>query len=175
MSSGFEPLRQVVIGLGNPDRGDDGVGRLVVRLLEGRLGDDVLILEQSGGAAALLETLREADWVVLVDAMVSGAPIGSIRRVDCAAGDPLPVKPGASSHGLGVAEAIGLARALGCLPRACVVFGVEASRFDPGTGLSPAVAAAAHAVAGRIGCEVVEAKKTPPPLEGGGWGEGAVG
>jgi len=147
-------LRRLVIGLGNPDRGDDGVGRLVARLLQGRLGDDVLIMEQSGGAAELLETLRKADWVVLVDAMVSGAPIGSVRRVDCAAGDPVPAKSGASSHGLGVAEAIGLARALGCLPRFCVVFGVEASRFDPGTGLSPAVEAAADDVAGRIVCGV---------------------
>jgi hydrogenase maturation protease len=35
----------VVIGVGNPDRGDDGVGRAVVRRLRERVPDDVTLLE----------------------------------------------------------------------------------------------------------------------------------
>jgi hydrogenase maturation protease len=47
-----------------------------------------------------------------------------------------------SSHGLGVEQAVELARALGRLPRQLVVVGVEAAHFGTGPELTPAVAAA---------------------------------
>ena len=39
-------VRRLVIGVGNPDRGDDGVGDEVVRLLAGRTPPDVGLLRQ---------------------------------------------------------------------------------------------------------------------------------
>jgi hydrogenase maturation protease len=146
--------RRLVAGIGNPDRGDDGVGRLVARLLRGRLPPDVRIEERSGGAAELIELLGEADVAVLVDAMVSGAAPGMIRRLDCAAGDLAPDLAGTSSHGFGVAQAVGLARALGCLPRVCVVYAVEAADFAAGAEMSPEVVAAAEETARRIAGEL---------------------
>jgi hydrogenase maturation protease len=134
--------------VGNPDRGDDGVGRLVARLLSGRLPAGVRVEQVGGGAADLIELLREADQVILADAMVSGAPVGTVRRMDCAS--VLPGLGGTSSHGLGVAEAVGLARALGCLPSVCVVFGVEAAGFAPGAAMSAEVVAAAGRAAEQI-------------------------
>jgi hydrogenase maturation protease len=143
----------MVVGVGNPDRGDDGVGLLVARMLRDRLPPDVRIEERLGGAAELIELLREADEAVLVDAMVSGAPAGTIRRFDCVAGEVARGQGRASSHGLGVAEAIGLASALECLPRACVIYAVEAAEFSPGADMSDGVAAGAEAVADRIAAE----------------------
>jgi hydrogenase maturation protease len=149
-----DPPRRLVVGIGNPDRGDDGVGRLVVRLLRGRLPADVRIEERLGGAAELVELLAEADVAVLIDAMVSGAAPGTIRRFDCVAGEVVPGSGGASSHGLGVAEAVGLARALGCLPTVCVVYAVEAAEFAPGAEVTAAVAAAAEETARRVAAEL---------------------
>jgi hydrogenase maturation protease len=149
-----DPPRRLVAGIGNPDRGDDGVGRLVARLLRGRLPADVRIEERLGGAAELVELLGEADVAVLVDAMMSGAAPGTIRRFDCVAGEVVPGVAGASSHGLGLAEAIGLARALGFLPPACVVYAVEAAAFAPGADMSPAMAAAAEETARRVAAEM---------------------
>nr|WP_294525118.1 hydrogenase maturation protease [uncultured Rhodopila sp.] len=149
-----DPPRRLVVGIGNPDRGDDGAGRLVARLLRGRLAADVRIEACLGGAAELIELLREADVAVLADAMVSGAEPGTIRRFDCAAGGVVPGPGGASSHGLGVAQAVGLARALGCLPAVCVVFAVEGADFAPGAPVSPPVAAAAEEAARRIAAEL---------------------
>nr|WP_294509505.1 hydrogenase maturation protease [uncultured Rhodopila sp.] len=148
-----DPPRRLVVGVGNPDRGDDGAGRLVARLLHGRLPADVRIEECLGGAAELIDLLREADHAVLADAMVSGAAPGTIRRLDCASGDVMPRSAGASSHGLGVAQAVGLARALACLPSVCVVYAVEAAAFAPGAPMSPRVAAAAAETARRIAGE----------------------
>jgi len=149
-----EPPRRLVIGVGNPDRGDDGVGRLVARLLRGRVPDDVRVAEHGGDAAGLIDLLQDVDCVFLVDAALSGAAAGTIHRLDCAAGDTLPAAAGTSSHGLGVAEAIAIARALGSLPHACVVYAVEGACFAPGSELSQPVADAAAEVAGRIIAEL---------------------
>ena len=145
--------RRLVLGVGNPDRGDDGVGRLVARLLRGRVPMDVRVEEAAGDAAGVIEKLQGVDWAILVDAAVSGAPVGTVHRVDCIAGDALPSSGGTSSHGLGVAEAVALARALGCLPRWCVIYAVEGAYFRPGSDVSRQVADAAADVAARVAAE----------------------
>jgi hydrogenase maturation protease len=146
--------RRLVLGLGNPDRGDDGAGRLVARLLRGHVPDDVRVEEAVGDAAGVIDALQGADWVVLVDAAVSGAPPGTIHRIDCAAGETLPARGGTSSHGLGVAEAVALARALGGLPRCCVVYAIEGLCFEPGSDVTPPVCGAARKVAGKIAADL---------------------
>ena len=146
--------RRLVIGVGNPDRGDDGVGRLVARLLRDRVAADVRIVETDGNAAQVIELLQAADCVWLVDAAVSGAPGGTIHRVNCSSGELPPAAPTASSHGLGVAEAIALARTLGTLPRRCVVYAVEGEGFEQGGAVSGTVVDAAHEVARRIAVEI---------------------
>ena len=142
--------RRLVIGIGNDDRGDDAAGLAVARGLRGRVPAGVEVLEQDGEATRLLELLAAADAAYLVDAAVSGAPPGTIRRLD-PAGAPLPRSLFAvSSHGLGLSEAIELARALGSLPPDLVVYAIEGADFSPGGPLSPAVAAAVVEVEARL-------------------------
>ena len=144
----------VVIGIGNPDRGDDAVGRLVAARLRDRVPDTVTVVEQDGEATRLVDHLGRTGSAILVDASISGAVTGTIRRFDVAR-DPLPPgKSGASTHGLGLAEAVELARILGTLPARCVVYAVEARSFEPGRPLSPEVAAAADEVVARVLAEV---------------------
>jgi len=135
---------RLVIGIGNRDRGDDGVGRLVARMLRGRAPPDVRLIEHDGEATSLLATMRTADHVWLIDAVCSGGPVGRLHRIDCAAtGIALPVGT-MSSHGLGVAEAVALGRVLGILPRRCILLAVEAAEFDAGLLPSPEVTDAAR-------------------------------
>ncbi len=76
-----------------------------------------------------------------------------MHRFDAGAG-PLPeAKFNLSTHGLGLAEAVELARALGQLPPRTIVYAIEADAFDAGAPLSPAVAAAIDAASGRIRAE----------------------
>jgi hydrogenase maturation protease len=145
-----EQPRRLVVGVGNPDRGDDGAGWLVASLLAGRLPEDVRIEKQLGGAAELIGLFGEADCVVMIDAMVSGAPGGTIRRLDCVAGNVVPERGGASSHGFGVALAVALAGPLSCLPKTCVVYAIEAADFALGAQISAEVETSAREVARRI-------------------------
>jgi len=150
----------VILCLGNPHCGDDGAGRLVARLLRDRLPSSVRIEQHAGTALALVERLHGADAVLLVDAALTGAAPGTIHVFDCVAEDIPAARPGASSHGLGVAEAIALARVLGTLPRVCRLYAIEGETFAPGAALSPAVRTAAEGLAARLARELVH---TVPP------------
>jgi hydrogenase maturation protease len=148
----------VVIGVGNPDRGDDVAGRLVARRLAGR----VPVLEQSGEATALVESLREAGFAILVDACSSGAPAGTVRRFDASVAR-LPARTaGWSSHGLSLADAVELARTLGTLPARCVVYSIEGRAFSAGAAPTAAVLAAVETVAEEIAAEFSAAADREP-------------
>lgn len=147
--------RTLVIGLGNPDRGDDGVGICVAQTLEGTLPDDVTLKTRRSDMLALLEDWRGYDVVICVDAAASMGNPGHIHRIEPDA-DALPVAPGlASSHGIGLAESLALSRALGTAPKRLVVFAIEGVSFETGAALSPEVAAAVAGVAALVRAEVV--------------------
>ena len=128
-----------MIGLGNAARGDDAAGLIAARRLGG--------LEHEGDPLALLDIWDDAASAVVIDAVSSGAEPGTIHRFDAGAG-PLParLRSSTSTHAIGLGEAIELARALGRLPARLIVCGIEGERFDAGTALTPAVAAAVDAL-----------------------------
>lgn len=141
------PASALVLGIGNPDRGDDGAGRAVAAALRAAAPAGVEVAEADGEATALIARMEGRERVILVDACVTGAAPGAIRRFDVSQA-PLPAfNHGLSSHGLGLHHAIELARALGGLPRRCVVYAIEGASFETGAPLSPAVATAAAGLA----------------------------
>ena len=143
-------MTAVVIGIGNPDCGDDAAGRLVGRLLRGRLPHSIRIEETDGEATSLLARLEGKDWAYLIDACASGAAPGTLHRFD-ASRAPLPAaRFGFSTHGMGLPDAIELARALGTLPPRCIVYAVEGIAFEAGAPLSPAVARSLPSLAERL-------------------------
>jgi hydrogenase maturation protease len=153
-----------VIGIGNPDCGDDAAGHRVVQQLRGRLPAAVRLESESGEAASLLARIEGEPFVFLVDACTSGATPGAVHRFD-ASGAPLPAgRHGLSTHGVGLAEALELARALGTLPARCIVYAIEGIVFAVGAPVSAAVAAAVPLVANRLCDEVaaVAAGSWPP-------------
>jgi hydrogenase maturation protease len=140
----------LVIGVGNPYRRDDGVGIVVARRLRELAERALVVAEASGEGASLLDAFEGAPWVILIDAVASGAAPGTVVRLDAAV-QPLPKQFFRySTHTLGVAEAVELARTLGCLPARLVIFGVEGAEYAAGEGLSPEVARAVGAVVGLI-------------------------
>jgi hydrogenase maturation protease len=154
---------RLVLGIGNPDRGDDAVGRLIARSLRMRVPADVRISEHDGEATALVGELQSARHAWLIDAARSGARPGTIHRIDCSNAVLAMPLGTLSSHGLGVAAAIALARALDVLPLQCIVYAVEAADFTDGTVLAPAVAKAMNDVVERILAELREPPPRPSP------------
>jgi hydrogenase maturation protease len=136
----MEDAELILIGVGNPFRGDDGLGRVLVRCLREEIPPAVRVVEETGEGTALLEAWRGAHGVILVDAMQSGEPAGTIRRFDARA-EKLPACFfHSSTHSFGLAEAIELARTMGEMPGHFIVYGIEGQDYSAGRGLSPEVA-----------------------------------
>jgi hydrogenase maturation protease len=139
----------VVIGVGNRVMGDDAAGPVVIDRLAGRVPDDVGLVESVGDATHLLETWRGRDLAVVVDAIVSGGVPGSVHRIDGLRGVPAAWRS-ASTHLVGLGEAVQLGAAVGVLPRHMVLFGIEISSVEPGIGLDPDVDRAVDSVVASI-------------------------
>jgi hydrogenase maturation protease len=152
-----------VIGVGNPEGGDDGAGRLVARRLRELCrrapAAGPVVRECTGEATALMEAWAGFDDVVLVDACRGAGEPGSLHSFGAHDLGRLaslqPLRRG-STHGLGVSAAIALARALGRLPRGLVVHAIEGRRFAAGEPPSAEVERAAHELAARL------ARRRPP-------------
>jgi hydrogenase maturation protease len=143
-----DPSSVAVIGLGNALRHDDAAGLEIARRLRaGAQNPGFAIYEHEGETLALLDIWRSVRATVLVDAIRSGAPPGTIHRFD-AISSPIPerLQSSCSTHAFGLGEAIELARALHRLPERVVLIGIEGRRFDAGLGLSEEV----EAMAGQI-------------------------
>ena len=88
----------------------------------------------------------------MVDAMSSGRELGAVAVWE---GTEVPELQQfrASTHDLGLAEMIGLARALDRMPTRLRIYGIEGNRFAIGSELSPEVATAVEDVSVRIAVE----------------------
>jgi hydrogenase maturation protease len=139
-------MKTLVIGVGNEYRCDDAVGLLVARHICELNLPHVRVIESDGEFARLMDAWKDAESVILIDAVQSGALPGTIHRF-AAHEEKLPASLfQCSTHAFGVAGAIELAKTLGQLPPQLVVFGIEAESFDTGAALSVAVARALEAL-----------------------------
>jgi hydrogenase maturation protease len=148
----------LLIGVGHEGRRDDAAGVRAARLVRALLWPRARMVECEGGATALLEAWQGEPAVLVVDAMSSGAPAGTVRRLDASRG---PLHAGfsrGSTHGLGLAEAVELARSLGQLPPSLVIYGIEGADFDLGTRLSFPVECAVREAALLISEELLAAR-----------------
>ena len=139
--------RLLVVGLGNDLRGDDAAGLLAVRALAALCPPEVVVEEQSGDPATLAESLARHERVIVIDAVQCAEPTGTV--VDLTGASSPPAAARSSSHGLGLAEALALARALGAAPEVRVI-GIAGADFALGAQPAGDVVRAAGSVAARI-------------------------
>lgn len=152
----------LVVGVGNADRGDDGVGLEVVRALRPRLDRAVRLHESRGDLTELLDVWDGAGLTLVIDAVVTGARAGTVLRQEIGPSDPPPTIAAASTHAFSLAEAIGLAQVLDRRPERWVLYGIEAVDVAIGHAMSLEVAAAVPLVATRALVDLEEARRGAP-------------
>lgn len=143
-------VRIRVIGCGNPEAGDDALGLIVADGLSTRLVDVPTVeVLRVGPAVGVLDLLEGVEAVLIVDAVrdAGGArEPGTVVHIEVGPeGFPVELRSSLSSHGLGVAEAVGLAAALGPTPRV-EFWGVEVADVTMGRPLSAPIANALPAL-----------------------------
>jgi hydrogenase maturation protease len=143
-----------IIGCGNVDRSDDAAGVLVAKRLR-ELGIPAEV--QPGSAFELVESWYKDEDVTLVDAVVTGSPVGTVHMWQ-GRSLKVPSNPQVSSHGFGMAEAVNLARILQLLPKSLTVYGIEGKNFGIGEAVSPEVLKSVEEVAQQIAALVSPAE-----------------
>lgn len=135
--------RCLILGLGNPLRGDDGVGpRVVAELLRRGLPNGVEAVDGGTVGLDLLHLLEGWERAIIVDAALLGRNPGEYIRFTPEEAHLVGSLVSLSSHTAGLADALALARALGQRLPDIVIYGVQPERMDWEEGLSPAVEAA---------------------------------
>ena len=144
--------RVLVLGLGNPLRGDDGIGPRVVAELHRRgLPEGVTALDAGTGGLDLLNVWQGWPRVIVVDAAAvrrtGGETVpGQVVRFTPDEVRFLVTPDGLSLHDAGLAEALALSEALGQDLPELVILSVQPARIGWGEGLSPPVEAALPAL-----------------------------
>jgi hydrogenase maturation protease len=149
----------LVLGLGNPLRGDDGIGPRVVEVLtHGELPDGVEALDAGTAGLDLLDLLAEPgvlgggrpQRVIIVDAADVGLEAGQFTRFTPDRVELMEAESNLPSHQAGLAEVLALARALERPLPEIIIFGVQPGSLEWGAGLTPEVEAAVPLVVAAV-------------------------
>ena len=151
----------VIVGVGNLLRRDDGAGIVAARRLRTVLPSAVRVCESAAEVRELLELLSSCRCAFLIDAACGipadrSASVKRHARIDAHA-QTLPAAPSTSSHALTLAQILDLGRALGQLPKTLILYGIGATDFGMGEGISPAVDSGVAEVVDRIVAELAKA------------------
>ncbi|WP_051928271.1 hydrogenase maturation protease [Nitrosococcus oceani] len=126
----------LIIGIGNPYRGDDALGCLIVDEIKSQCPVGAEIIQHSGEPASLIDLWQGRRCAILVDAVSSGAQAGTIHRIDFREQSLPDQFRSYSTHAFGIAEAVELARALNKLPPTSIFYGIEGKNFSINAPLS---------------------------------------
>jgi hydrogenase maturation protease len=157
--------RVFIVGVGSPF-GDDRAGWVAADMLSAsplvtRWAGAVHVSHCDTPASLLLQDYGAADALVVIDAVASGAPPGTVQRLCGAelghAGAPW------SSHGLHIADVLALGQAMHALPPQVLLYGVELESEERGEALSESVARALPALVRRIEDDLVGLLRTRAP------------
>lgn len=130
----------IVVGIGNPYRGDDGAGWAIIDGLKKKLSPAIELVKQRGDIAELIDIFAQYNTVYLVDAYQSHALMDSWKRIDIHQ-EPIPdEQPQTSTHGFSIAQAISLAKNLDQLPKKLILYAIKGDNYTISDHLSPSVA-----------------------------------
>ena len=158
----------VVLGLGNPLMGDDGLGLAVLERLcaEWDVPEAVELVDGGTWGMTLLPLIEDATHLVLIDAIRTGAPPGTVVELER---ERLPryLAHKLSPHQIDLKEVLALAELRGTLPDQTVAIGAEPGEVVLSTVLTPplqeAVEAVVLAVVARLASWGHECRRRPVP------------
>ncbi len=153
LASGTAPI--LVLGLGNMLLSDDGVGPALVEELSDSVAHwngRVEFLDGGTQGLALLGQLTGRQALIIVDAMKTGAPPGTIHRLTLH--DLRELSPGRrnSGHEGNAGELLAAAQLIDELPNRLFIVGVEAEKLETGVGLSTAVRESLSEASSQVHC-----------------------
>lgn len=147
----------LILGIGNPLLGDDGLGVRTAEILAGYdLPPHVSIMEAGTPGWGLATWLEGWSRAIIIDAVHMGGAPGSWRRFRPQEVRLLAQEEAISLHEPGLANGLELAQALDIFPEEILIYGVEPECCEPGQELSPAVTLALPGLVDAILSDLME-------------------
>jgi hydrogenase maturation protease len=130
----------LLLGLGNPLMGDDGLGLAALERLERdwSLPSEVRLIDGGTLGLSLLPLLEAAGDVVILDAIDSGGRPGDLVVLEREA-LPMSLAQGVSVHEDGLAQLLAVSDLRATLPERLVAIGLQPGRVAMGAPLSDEV------------------------------------
>lgn len=147
-------MRTLILGLGNPILSDDAAGLQAARQLYELVGgDDVDLVEAAVAGMQTVQLLSGYDRAVIIDVVQDEARVGEVWRLDSA---DLEDVSSTSSHGIGVGQALRLARLMGLpVPEQILIYAIAAADTSTfGESLTPRLAQALPGIVRRIAADL---------------------
>lgn len=143
--------RTVVLGLGNPLMGDDGLGLAVLARFREQyhVPDAVALVDGGTWGMNLLPIIEDATEVLFIDAIRTGQSAGTVQELERAE-LPRYLAHKLSPHQIDLKEVLALAEFRGTLPPVVAAIGAEPERVEMSAILTPALEAAVDEVAARV-------------------------
>jgi hydrogenase maturation protease len=144
-------MKILVLGIGNLVMTDDGIGVRVVQSIEERFRfpDQVTVLDGGTLGLDLLPRIEAAERLLIVDALETGAPPGTLVRLS-GAQIPEALEARLSPHQIGLQELLSVASLLGHSPGETVLWGVQPESIQMALRLSASVAAQLEPLVGKV-------------------------
>jgi hydrogenase maturation protease len=144
-------MKILVLGIGNLVMTDDGIGVRVVQLIAERyrFPEQVTVLDGGTLGLDLLPQIEEARRLIIVDAVETGAPPGTLVRLS---GEeiPLALETKLSPHQMGLKDLLTVSSLLGQAPEEMVLWGVQPESIEMELRLSAPVAAQLEPLVGKV-------------------------
>lgn len=162
-------MKIVVLGIGNLLMGDEGVGVHAVEALRARYRLPEAVEAVDGGTAGmeLLPIIADADHVILLDAIDSDQPAGTLIRLDDRE-VPSFFRTKLSPHQVGLADVLAAAELSDCAPRRLTFFGCVPESMDLTMELTSTVAPQVDRLVGLVAEELTKLGQPPQLLAPGG-------
>ena len=165
-------MKTLVVGLGNPILGDDGIGWQIAQELQQikELPSDVAIECLAIGGISLMEAMIDYDRAILIDAIVTNqVPVGRVNIFKLEDLPNLTSGHMSSAHDASLIDALHLGHSLGAhLPEDISVVTVESQKvYEFSENMTSAVAAAVPQALRIILDLLIESQPEKPPNDEG--------
>jgi len=129
----------LIIGIGNRFRSDDAVGLIVADKLKELALPHTRVIHHNSDGMMLMQEWKNAESVILIDAVYSGNRPGKIHHIDLRNNKLRNDYFRFSTHLFSLPDAVNLSRLLNELPNRFMLYGIEGKNFEAGNECSPEV------------------------------------
>ena len=131
--------KTLILGVGNPLRGDDGIGPKIIELLQKEsLPTSIHILDGGTDGLNLIEEIKPYPKAIIIDAVNMKAKPGTIRAFSPEEVTMIVSSDALSTHGFGLAEVVSLMQSLGVKTELTII-GIQPQNIEFGMGLSDVI------------------------------------